>query len=207
MSCSRLLCEALPPLFTRSSRLEPRRDTRHQPGSQLSLKLCRRRPCSFAGVIAKIDIWRAAQLMLKRYGEKALGESAAGQLALAGGGRHPTRTSSWLSCVIYVVPEMMGCWRNARGVPACCWQPTSATAFGGLKWAFAGLPVTEYDRERKHRGGPRSPHAGGSLFEQLAAIGRRKIAGRRSCVSQTTSRCGTPGVPAASPADIASLLQ
>jgi hypothetical protein len=28
-------------------------------------------------VIAAIDIWRAAQLMLKRYGEKALEQSAA----------------------------------------------------------------------------------------------------------------------------------
>jgi hypothetical protein len=37
-------------------------------------------------VIAEIDIWRTAQLMLKRYGEKALGESAAraDELALAG---------------------------------------------------------------------------------------------------------------------------
>ena len=29
------------------------------------------------GVIPEIDIWRAAQLMLKRYGDKALDESAA----------------------------------------------------------------------------------------------------------------------------------
>jgi hypothetical protein len=37
-------------------------------------------------VIPEIDIWRAAQLMLKRYGEKALEESAAraDELALAG---------------------------------------------------------------------------------------------------------------------------
>jgi hypothetical protein len=37
-------------------------------------------------VLPEIDIWRAAQLMLKRYGEKALGESAAraDELALAG---------------------------------------------------------------------------------------------------------------------------
>jgi hypothetical protein len=36
-------------------------------------------------VIPEIDIWRAAQLMLKRYGERALDESAAraDQLALA----------------------------------------------------------------------------------------------------------------------------
>jgi hypothetical protein len=37
-------------------------------------------------LIPQIDIWRAAQLMLKRYGEKALDESAAraDELALAG---------------------------------------------------------------------------------------------------------------------------
>jgi hypothetical protein len=37
-------------------------------------------------VIPEIDIWRAAQLMLKRYGEKALEESAdrADELARAG---------------------------------------------------------------------------------------------------------------------------
>ena len=32
--------------------------------------------CNFSGVIPEIDIWRAANLMLKRYGEKALEESA-----------------------------------------------------------------------------------------------------------------------------------
>ena len=38
------------------------------------------------GVIPEIDIWRAATLMLKRYGEKALEESAAriDELATAG---------------------------------------------------------------------------------------------------------------------------
>jgi hypothetical protein len=37
-------------------------------------------------VIPEIDIWRAAQLMLKRYGDKALEESAAraGELMTAG---------------------------------------------------------------------------------------------------------------------------
>jgi hypothetical protein len=55
-----------------------------QPGRFLNLY--RRRPCSFPGLIPEIDIWRAAQLMLKRYGEKALDESAAraDELALAG---------------------------------------------------------------------------------------------------------------------------
>jgi hypothetical protein len=37
-------------------------------------------------MIPEIDIWRAAQLMLKRYGDKAVGESAAraDELAAAG---------------------------------------------------------------------------------------------------------------------------
>ena len=37
-------------------------------------------------MIPEIDIWRAAQLMIKRYGERALEESAvrADELALAG---------------------------------------------------------------------------------------------------------------------------
>jgi hypothetical protein len=40
----------------------------------------------FGAVIPEIDIWRAAQLMLKRHGERALEESAAraDELALAG---------------------------------------------------------------------------------------------------------------------------
>jgi hypothetical protein len=41
------------------------------------LNVYRRRPCSFPGVIPEIDIWRAAQLMLKRYGDKALDETVA----------------------------------------------------------------------------------------------------------------------------------
>jgi hypothetical protein len=55
-----------------------------QPGPVLNLY--RRRPCRFCSVIPEIDIWRAAQLMLKRYGEKAEAESAAraDELALAG---------------------------------------------------------------------------------------------------------------------------
>jgi hypothetical protein len=36
-----------------------------------------RRPCSFYGVIPEIDIWRPSQLILKRYGDKALEESTA----------------------------------------------------------------------------------------------------------------------------------
>ena len=52
-----------------------------------NLNLSRRRSCSFCGVIPEIDIWRAAQLMLKRCGDQAaLKESAAraDELAVAG---------------------------------------------------------------------------------------------------------------------------
>jgi transposase len=36
------------------------------------LNVCRPQACNFAGLIPEIDIWRAATLMLKRYGDKAL---------------------------------------------------------------------------------------------------------------------------------------
>jgi hypothetical protein len=39
-------------------------------------------------VIPEIDIWRAANLMLKRYGEKALEESALRAVELAADGDH-----------------------------------------------------------------------------------------------------------------------
>jgi hypothetical protein len=39
-------------------------------------------------VIPKIDIWRAANLMLKRYGEKALEESSTRADGLAADGDH-----------------------------------------------------------------------------------------------------------------------
>jgi hypothetical protein len=42
----------------------------------LVLNVSRSQACSFPRVIPEIDIWRAANLMLKRYGEKALEESA-----------------------------------------------------------------------------------------------------------------------------------
>ena len=41
------------------------------------LNSCRSQACNFRRVIPEIDIWRAAHLMLKRYGEKALEESDA----------------------------------------------------------------------------------------------------------------------------------
>jgi hypothetical protein len=43
---------------------------------------------TFRNVIPEIDIWRAANLMLKRYGEKALEESVARGDELAAGGDH-----------------------------------------------------------------------------------------------------------------------
>ena len=52
----------------------------------LVLSVSRSQACRFLRVIPEIDIWRAANLMLKRYGEKALEESAmrADELAAAG---------------------------------------------------------------------------------------------------------------------------
>jgi hypothetical protein len=43
----------------------------------LVLNVSRPQASNFARVIPEIDIWRAANLMLKRYGEKALEESEA----------------------------------------------------------------------------------------------------------------------------------
>jgi hypothetical protein len=40
------------------------------------LNVSRPQACDFPGVIPEIDIWRAATLMLKRYGEKALEQRA-----------------------------------------------------------------------------------------------------------------------------------
>jgi hypothetical protein len=43
----------------------------------LVLKVWRSQASNFPSVIPEIDIWRAANLMLKRYGPKAVEESAA----------------------------------------------------------------------------------------------------------------------------------
>ena len=43
----------------------------------LVLKVWRSQASNFLSVIREIDIWRAANLMLKRYGPKAVEESAA----------------------------------------------------------------------------------------------------------------------------------
>ena len=49
-----------------------------------------RRPhaCDFSAVIPEIDIWRAATLMLKRFGDKALEQSATRADELASDGDH-----------------------------------------------------------------------------------------------------------------------
>jgi hypothetical protein len=39
------------------------------------LNVCRPQACDFSTVIPEIDIWRAATLMLKRYGDRALEQS------------------------------------------------------------------------------------------------------------------------------------
>ena len=54
----------------------------------LVLNVCRPQACSFRRVIPEIDIWRAANLMLKRYGEKALEEAALRADELTEGGDH-----------------------------------------------------------------------------------------------------------------------
>jgi hypothetical protein len=52
------------------------------------LNVWRPQACSLSRVIPDIDIWRAANLMLKRYGEKALEESATRADELAANGDH-----------------------------------------------------------------------------------------------------------------------
>ena len=49
---------------------------------------CRPQACDFSAVIPEIDIWRAATLMLKRYGDKALEESRTRVDQLAADGDH-----------------------------------------------------------------------------------------------------------------------
>ena len=52
------------------------------------LNVSRPQACDFPGVIPEIDIWRAAILMLKRYGDKALEQSATRAEELAADGDH-----------------------------------------------------------------------------------------------------------------------
>jgi hypothetical protein len=56
---------------------------------QLSvLNVSRPQACDFPAVIPEIDIWRAATLMLKRYGDKALEQSRTRIDELAADGDH-----------------------------------------------------------------------------------------------------------------------
>ena len=52
------------------------------------LNVSRPQACDFPGVIPEIDIWRAATLMLKRYGDKPLEQSADPAHELAADGDH-----------------------------------------------------------------------------------------------------------------------
>ena len=54
----------------------------------LVLNVSRPQACSVRRVIPEIDIWRAANLMLKRFGEKALDESVTRADQLATDGDH-----------------------------------------------------------------------------------------------------------------------
>jgi hypothetical protein len=52
------------------------------------LNVSRRQACNLRRVIPEIDIWRAANLMVKRYGEKALEESSTRVDELTASGDH-----------------------------------------------------------------------------------------------------------------------
>ena len=52
------------------------------------LNVCRPQGCDFSRVIPDIDIWRAATLMLRRYGDKALEQSRTRIDELAADGDH-----------------------------------------------------------------------------------------------------------------------
>jgi len=58
------------------------------------LNVCRPQACSVRRVIPEIDIWRAATLMLKRYGGRALERSATRAEELAADGDH-NGTDTW----------------------------------------------------------------------------------------------------------------
>jgi hypothetical protein len=78
----------------------------------LVLNASRPQPCNFSRVIPEIDIWRAANLMLKRYGEKALEQSATRADELATDGDHDGATARR-------APEHHGrCWDIENGIPS-----------------------------------------------------------------------------------------
>jgi hypothetical protein len=52
------------------------------------LNVSRRQACNFLRRIPETDIWRAANLMVKRYGDKALEESSSRADELTAGGDH-----------------------------------------------------------------------------------------------------------------------
>ena len=52
------------------------------------LNVCRPQACDVRRVIPEIDIWRAANLMLKRYGDKAHEQSVTRAEELAADGDH-----------------------------------------------------------------------------------------------------------------------
>ena len=58
------------------------------------LNVSRPQACDFPGVIPESDIWRAATLMLKRYGDKALEESRSRVDQLADDG-DPDGADTW----------------------------------------------------------------------------------------------------------------
>jgi hypothetical protein len=64
----------------------PLRHERLQAMQSLVLKVWRSSACKFSRVIPEIDIWRAANPLLKRYGDKALEEGTARAEALATAG-------------------------------------------------------------------------------------------------------------------------
>jgi hypothetical protein len=73
-----------------------------QPLVQTFLNVTRPQACTFPRAIPEIDIWRAANLMLKRYGERALEESSACADELAADGDHDG-ASTWRRITAAVV--------------------------------------------------------------------------------------------------------
>jgi hypothetical protein len=95
------------------------------------LNPCRSQACNFSRVIPEIDIWRAANLMLKRYGDKALEESAGRADELAADGDH-NGAATWRRITDAVVQlanqTPPGPVTDRKGKqPGCC-KGTSAPA-------------------------------------------------------------------------------
>jgi hypothetical protein len=88
----------------------------------LVLDTSRPAACSFHHVIPEIDIWRAAKLMLKRYGDKVLQETADRADELVAGGDHNGAAT----------------WRQINNALDISW--TNATWAGAL--TSAGTPIS-----------------------------------------------------------------